>query len=186
MGKVCAFFAEGYEEIEALAAVDLLRRVGIETETVSVTGEYIVMGSHGIPVKMDRLLEELDFHGVDVLMLPGGMPGTKNLEACEPLMNQLDAFYQKNKIIAAICAAPSILGHKGMLKGRRACAYPGFEAQLEGAEISDKPVEIAGNIITSRGMGCAIDFGLAIVEILLGREQAAELADRIVYTHYTG
>lgn len=181
MAKVCIFFGTGYEEIEALTVVDLLRRAGIDIDMVSITGEQMVEGSHKITVKMDKLYEEVDFNEVDMIVLPGGMPGTNNLEAFEPLMAQIDAFYAAGKNLAAICAAPSILGHKGMLKGKRACAYPGFESHLEGAEVTVNPVETAEHIITSRGMGCAIEFGLAIIEKLQGKEKAAELANAIIY-----
>lgn len=184
MGKICVFFGTGYEEIEALTVVDLLRRAKIETEMVSITGELTVESSHKVQVKMDRLLEDVDFQEVDMIVLPGGMPGTKNLEACEPLMAQVDAFYQAGKCISAICAAPSILGHRGMLKGKKACSFPEFESHLEGAEVTKNPAQTADNIITGRGMGCAIDFGLAIVEKIQGKEQAAALAQKIVYEHY--
>lgn len=183
MDKVCVFFTTGYEEIEALAAVDLLRRAGIDTEMVSVTGEQEVTGAHGITVRMDKLFEDVDFSEVTMLVLPGG-PGTKKLEEHDPLMRQMDAFYKEGKDICAICAAPSILGHRGMLKGKKACAFPGYEGQLEGAEVTWNPTETDGNIITGRGMGCAVDFGLAIVEKLQGEEAAKILADKIVYGHY--
>ena len=181
MNKVCVFFADGYEEIEALTVVDLLRRAGIETEMVSVTGEKTVTGSHHIAVIMDRLFEEVDFSRVDMIVLPGGMPGTKNLEEYIPLMEQIDAFYEKGKYVAAICAAPSIFGHRGMLKGRKACSYPDREAELDGAEVTHSSVEISGNVITARGMGCAIDFALAIVGTFLGQEASQALAKKIVY-----
>lgn len=184
MGKVCVFFGTGYEEIEALTVVDLLRREDIPVDMVSVTGEETVVSSHGIGVKMDCLLEDVDFGDVDMIVLPGGMPGTVNLEACGPLMEQVDAFYQAGKNIAAICAAPSILGHRGMLKGKKACSYPSFEDHLEGAEVTQNPVEVTDHIITGRGMGCAIDFGLAIVGKLRGKEQAAVLAGNVIYKHY--
>lgn len=184
MGKVCVFFGTGYEEIEALTVVDLLRRAGISTEMVSITGELLVESSHGIAVRMDKLFEEVDFDAVDMIVLPGGMPGTKNLEAYEPLMTQVETFYEAGKNLAAICAAPSILGHRGMLKGKKACSFPDFESHLEGAEVTKNPAETAGNIITGRGMGCAIDFGLAIVEKLQGGEKAAALADAVIYGHY--
>lgn len=186
MGKVSVFFGTGYEEIEALTVVDILRRAGIETDMVSVTGEQMVEGSHGMAVKMDKLLAEVDFASVDMIVLPGGMPGTRNLEACEPLMAQVDAFYEAGKGLAAICAAPSIFGHRGMLKGKKACSFPDFESHLEGAEVTQNPVETAGNIITSRGMGCAIDFGLAIVAQYQGEEKAKALADKIIYGYYKG
>ena len=181
MSKVCVFFGTGYEEIEALTVVDLLRRQGIETDMVSVTGEKTVTGSHKIKVEMDRLIEEVDFDGVDMIVLPGGMPGTKNLEACEFLMKQVDAFASAGKFVCAICAAPSILGHRGLLKGKKAIAYPGFEDQLEGAQVVYYPAVRDGNIITGRGMGCAIDFGLEIVACLKGREESRALAEKIVY-----
>lgn len=184
MSKVCVFFAMGYEEIEALTVVDLLRRAGVDTQMVSITEELPVTGSHGITVQMDKLFEEVDFEDVDMIVLPGGMPGTKNLEEYEPLMKQLDSFNSRGKYIGAICAAPSILGHRGMLNGKRACSFPEFESHLTGAEVTENGSEICGHIITGRGMGCAIDFGLAIVEKLQGQEKAAELADKIVYRHY--
>ena len=184
MGKVCVFFGTGYEEIEALTVVDLLRRAGIDTQMVSVTGEESVEGSHGITVKMDLLLENVDFGEVDMIVLPGGMPGTKELEACGPLMEQVDAFYKAGKYICAICAAPSILGHRGMLKGKKACSFPSFESHLEGAEVTKCPAQTDGNIITGRGMGCAIDFGLAIVEKFQGKEADAAQAEKVNYGQY--
>lgn len=181
MSKVCVFFAEGYEEIEALTVVDLLRRAGIETDTVSVTGDRVVTSSHKIPVVTDKLLAEVRFEDMDMLVLPGGMPGTKNLEACMPLMEQVDRFYTDGRYVAAICAAPSIFGHRGMLRGRNACSFPEFESHLEGAAVSRKSVEVSDNVITSRGMGCAIDFALAIVEHFKGQRAAKELAEKIIY-----
>lgn len=181
MDKVCVFFATGFEEIEALTVVDLLRRSQIDTIMVSTTGERQVASSHQVTVEMDALLEEVDFDQVTMLVLPGGMPGTKNLEACAPLMEQVEKFYHEGRYISAICAAPSILGHRGMLAGKNACAFPEFESHLEGANVTHNTVETDGNIITSRGMGCAIDFGLAIVERLKGRDASEALAAKIVY-----
>lgn len=181
MKKAAVFFAEGYEEIEALTVVDICRRCGIDVDMVSVTEEKTVKGSHRIPVETDITFSQADFSSYDVLVLPGGMPGTKNLEAHEGLMGQVDAFYAAGKYVAAICAAPSILGHRGILKGRRACCYPGFESHLEGAEVTSGPVEIADHVITSRGMGTAIDFSLAIAGVLCGNEKAGEMAEAIVY-----
>lgn len=181
MSKVCVFFAEGYEEIEALTVVDILRRGKIDVDMVSVTGERKVTGSHQITVEMDKLLEEVDFEKTDMIVLPGGMPGTKGLEATEALMNQLDAFYEKGKYIAAICAAPSIFGHRGILKGRAACSYPTFESHLEGAEVSKEPVTVSDNVITSRGMGTAIPFGLKLLELFVGKEAALQMKEAIVF-----
>lgn len=181
MSRVCIFFATGYEEIEALTVVDILRRAGIETDMVSIMDEKKVTSSHNVTVEMDKLFEEVDFKTVDMLVLPGGMPGTKNLEAFEPLMDKVDEFYNNGKYVAAICAAPSILGHRGMLKGKTACSYPSFESHLEGAEVSKKAAVVDGNIITGRGMGAAIPFALAILNELKGSETAQSMKETIVY-----
>lgn len=181
MSKAAVFFGTGYEEIEALTVVDILRRAGIETDMVSVTGERTVTSSHKVTVEMNETLEEVDFNSLDVIVLPGGMPGTKNLEACEPLMEQVDRFAANGKLVAAICAAPSILGHRGHLKGKKACSFPSFEDHLEGAEVLHQPAVIDGNIITGRGMGAAVPFGLAILEKLQGKDAADQMAKTIVY-----
>ncbi len=181
MKKIAVFFGTGYEEIEALTVVDICRRCGLEVETVSIMEQPEVTGSHGITVRMDRMFAEADFSGYDMLVLPGGMPGTKHLEAHEGLMAQVDAFYAAGKYIAAICAAPSIFGHRGILKGRRACCYPSFESHLEGAQVTAGPVEVSEHVVTSRGMGTAIDFALTIAEIFCGPEKAREMAEAIVY-----
>lgn len=181
MSRAAVFFGTGYEEIEALTVVDILRRAEVETIMVSVTDEKSVTGSHDIEVRMDAVIDEVDFEQIDVIVLPGGMPGTKKLEACESLMSQVDAFVSQNKIVAAICAAPSILGHRGILRGKQACSYPTFESHLEGAEVLHEPAVTDGNIITGRGMGTAIPFGLAILEKLRGKEAAEQMAKTIVY-----
>ncbi|MCI8966091.1 MAG: DJ-1/PfpI family protein [Lachnospiraceae bacterium] len=183
--RAAVFFATGFEEIEALTAVDLLRRAGIETACVSIDNEKRVTGSHNITVEMDAGLDRLDFGLYDILICPGGMPGTKNLEACEWLTKNIRASYQNGKYIAAICAAPSIFAHMGLLQGRKACIYPGMEDELyqNGAGVcSDSKVMKSGTIITSRGLGTAIPFALEIVAALLGQEKADELARSIVYT----
>lgn len=181
MSKVCVFFGTGFEEIEALTVVDILRRAGIETDMVSVMDERTVLGSHQIPVVMDKLLSEVDFGSVDVLVLPGGLEGTKNLEACGMLMEQVDAFVSSGKMVCAICAAPSILGHRGLLDGKKAIAYPGFEEQLTGAQVVYEPAVRDGNIITGRGMGCSIPFALEILKCLADEKTAAAMAEKIVY-----
>lgn len=181
MSQIAVFFAEGYEEIEALTVVDVCRRCGITVHMASVTEERSVKGSHNIVVEMDRTFPELDFGQYDMLVLPGGLKGTQGLEAHEGLMSQIDAFYNAGKYIAAICAAPSIFGHRGILKGRRACSYPTFESHLEGAEVTKGPVEISGNVVTSRGMGTSIPFALAIAGIFCGQEAADKMAEQIVY-----
>lgn len=181
MSKIAIFFATGYEEIEGLTVVDICRRCKVDIDMVSVTEEKEVTGSHGISVKMDKLFSEVNFEEYDMLVLPGGMPGTRNLEAHEGLMAQVDAFFEAGKYIAAICAAPSVFGHRGLLQGKNACCYPGFESHLDGANVSTNPVEIAGNVITSRGMGTAIEFALAIVGVFCGHEKAEEMAKSIIY-----
>lgn len=181
MSKIGIFFAKGYEEIEALAVVDICRRLGLAIDMVSVTEEAAVEGSHGIVVNMDKTFSQIDFDSYDMLLLPGGGEGTRNLEAHKALMAQIDAFYAAGKYIGAICAAPSIFGHRGILRGRRACSYPGFEGHLEGAVVTAGPVEIDGNVVTSRGMGTAIDFGLAVAGLFVEKEKVEELAKGIVY-----
>lgn len=181
MSKIAIFFATGFEEIEALTVVDILRRAGETVQMVSITGEKRVTSSHDVTVEMDLLFSEVDFTTLDVLVLPGGMPGTKNLEAFAPLMEQVDDFVKAGKLVTAICAAPSILGHRGHLKGKKACSFPSFEDHLEGADVVKEPTVIDGNIITGRGMGAAIPFGLAILEKLQGKEAAEALAEKIVY-----
>ncbi len=181
MGKAAIFLAEGFEEIEALTVVDICRRCGIAIDMVSIMEEIQVVSSHGVRVTADKMFSQADFSAYDMLILPGGMPGTKNLEAYEPLMEQIDAFYESGRYIAAICAAPSIFGHRGILKGRNACSFPKFERQLEGANVTKGPVEISDHVITSRGMGTAIDFALAIAGVLDTPEKAEEIARAIVY-----
>ena len=178
---IAVFFATGYEEIEALTVVDLTRRAGIETWMVSITQEKAVTGSHGITVTMDKVLSEVDFAQVDMIVLPGGMPGTLNLEGCEPLMEKVREFDKTGKYISAICAAPTVFGHLGLLKGRKACCYPGMEEGLVEAEVTYEPFAISDHILTSRGMGTAIDFGLQIIARFQGAEVAEEMANKIVY-----
>lgn len=181
MKKIAIFFAEGYEEIEALTVVDLCRRAGIEADMVSVTDSLQVTGAHKIPVVMDMLLSDVDFNSLDMIVLPGGMPGTSNLEKVPKLMDEVKAFCAAGKYIAAICAAPSVFGHLGLLKGKTACCYPGFEDDLTGANVTLNSCEADGNIITSRGMGCAIDFSLKIIEKLENGDKASEIGKKIIY-----
>ena len=178
---IAVFFANGYEEIEALTVVDLTRRAGIETWMVSITDEKTVTGSHGITVSMDRTLSEVNFEEVDMIVLPGGMPGTLNLEACEPLMEKVKEFDADGKYISAICAAPTVFGHLGLLKGKKACCYPSMEDGLVGAEVTFETTAVADHILTSRGMGTAIDFGLQIIARFQGQDAADEMAAKIVY-----
>lgn len=181
MKKIAVFFAEGYEEIEALTVVDLCRRAGIDTKMVSVTENLTVTGAHQISVMMDEKLDAVSFEELDMIVLPGGMPGTKNLEKVPVLMDQVKAFSKNGKFVAAICAAPSVLGHLGILTGKRACCYPGFETELTGAEVTYRSCETDENVITARGMGCAIDFVAAIIDQLCGVGKGAEIKNQIIY-----
>ena len=181
MSKVLIFMAEGHEEIEALTVVDLLRRADIEIEMVSITGNKKVPGAHGITTYCDKLIENTDFESADMLVLPGGMPGTLNLELCEPLMDQIHGFNTSKKGLAAICAAPTVFGKAGILKGKKATCYPGMEKDLLESDFSTDAVCHDGHIITSRGMGTAIPFALEIVKTFKGEEVADKLAKGIVY-----
>ena len=177
------FLADGFEIIEALTVVDLCRRADIAIKTISITGKKEVESSHKIVVTADRLYEEADFSSASMLILPGGAPGTKKLEAYEPLMARLDEWNEAGRDIAAICAAPSIFAHRGYLKGKDACSYPSFEQHLAdaGARVNQSEVAVSGHMIMARGMGCAIPFGLAIVERLADRETAEKIKIAIVY-----
>ncbi len=181
MKQVCVVLAEGFEEIEGLTVVDLLRRAGISVTTASVSGHQKVTGSHNISVIADALFEDVDFSEMDMMVLPGGMPGTKNLKAHSGVASQLNHMISQGKEIAAICAAPSVLGSLGLLKGKQACCYPGFEDQLLGADVIYEPVAKSAQVITSRGMGTAIPFGLALVERLTDQETADKLAASVIY-----
>ena len=181
--KVALFLADGCEEIEALTVVDLLFRAGIPCDTVSINETAAVTSSHNVKITADCVIGDLDFEAYDMLVLPGGMPGTLNLEACSVLTKQVKKFYSQGKMIAAICAAPSIFGHLGLLEGKHATCNPGFRAELEksGAILSKAPVVKDGNIITSQAMGTAISFGLCIVAHYLGQEAADSLEAKIVH-----
>ena len=177
MGTVYAFFADGFEEIEALTAVDTLRRAGLNVEIVSVTPDEIVVGAHDVSLLCDVNFENCDFFDAELLLLPGGMPGAATLDKHEGLRKLILSFAEKGKPIAAICAAPMVLGKLGLLKGKKATCYPGFEQYLEGAEWVGEHVVRDGNIITGMGPGAAMEFALAIVELLAGKEKVDELAE---------
>ena len=181
MAKTGIFLADGFEEIEALTVVDLLRRAGIDITMFSIMGKKQVLGSHGIQVEADALLEDCDFDALDMVILPGGMPGTKNLDECKALTDAVVAFNGAGKLLAAICAAPTVYGHLGLLKGKKACCYPGREGELTGAEVQMSEVVADEGFITSRGMGTAIPFGLAIIEHYQGKEAAEDMGRKIVY-----
>ena len=173
--KVYVHLAVGFEEIEAITVVDVLRRAGVQAETVSITGDHLVAGAHGISVTADLLFEEADYDSCDMIVLPGGMPGTTNLGAHRGLVEKLERFAGQGRWLAAICAAPMVFGEAGLLKGRTAVIYPGMEAHLKGARTGKKPVEIDGKIITSKGPGTAMAFAFALVEVLKDKATAEAL-----------
>jgi 4-methyl-5(b-hydroxyethyl)-thiazole monophosphate biosynthesis len=175
MGKIYLFLAEGFEEIEALTVVDVLRRAQVDIVTVSISGDLMVTGAHNISVKADSLFEDIDCEHCDGIILPGGMPGTRNLAQHEGLKQLILALNSKKTLIAAICAAPSILGAYGILEGKTACCFTGFEDKLIGAKVVYEPVAVDGHIVTSRGAGTAMTFALQLVEILKGKQQSESL-----------
>lgn len=170
---VYLFLAEGFEEVEALVPTDYLRRAGIEVATVGVGGEYVT-GAHGITVKADLCECQLSAEraDIDMVILPGGMPGTLNLKASATVNAFIDKAVACGAFIGAICAAPSVLGEKGLLKGRTAVCYPGFEEKLEGATVARAKAVRDGNIITARGAGAAEDFSAELISALKGKEAA--------------
>ena len=181
MSNVYIFLADGFEDIEGLTVVDLMRRAKINIKTVSIKNTKEVMTSRGISLLTDLTFEEADFTDADMLVLPGGMPGTRYLGEYKPLTDLLTAFYNEGKKVAAICAAPSVLGGLGFLNGRKAVCYPGFEEKLTGAVVSTDSVAVDKNVTTSRGLGTAIDFALSLIEQLEGREKADWIAESIIY-----
>lgn len=181
MKKVSVLLADGFEEVEALTAVDLLRRAKIYVDTVSITDEYKVCGAHGINVQTEDLFDEVNFVEFDMIVLPGGMPGTTNLKEHEGVRRVVKDFVEEGKPVGAICAAPTILADLDLLKGKRVTCYPSCEADIQGAVLTHAPVAVDGNIITGQGVGSAIEFALKLVEKLEGPEKAKEIAEAIVY-----
>ena len=182
MAGVLVFLAKGFEEIEALTTADILRRAKIEVYTVSITDERQVLSSHKIPVIADKLIDEIDFDLFDMIVLPGGLPGTTNLEECDKLMQAVDKYYKEGKRLGAICAAPSIFAHRGMLRGIKACCNPAFEAHLvdAGAKLTKDRACTDGIFTTSRAMGTAADFALEILKAFKGDAAAAAMAEDII------
>lgn len=176
---IYVFLAKGFEEIEALTVVDFLRRAELEVYTVGIGGK-IISGSHNIPVFCD--LDESEViadESIDAIVLPGGMPGTLNLEKSETVQKMIAYCSENNKLVCAICAAPSILGHLGLLDGKKACCFPGFENELKGAVIQDGYVSVDSNIITARGMGAAISFSEAITAELTDKNKAEKIKNSL-------
>ena len=177
---IYAMMADGCEEVEALAVVDLLRRAKLNTELVSIHDREMTEGAHGIGIRNDRKLSEIFVDQEDVIFLPGGVPGTPNMKASEAVCSLLKSHAAKNGRIAAICAAPTVLGMLGILEGRRATCYGGLEEQLTGAQVCGDAVVTDGNITTSRGMATAILLGLELIRILVDEETSAKLGASIM------
>ena len=176
MKKAIVFLANGFEEMEALGPVDILRRGGIEVQTVSITADPIVTGAHQVPVTADTTIDKAVLNDADALILPGGMPGASNLNNSETVKEALLQQYREGRIVAAICAAPMVLGGLGLLKGRNATCYPGFEPQLIGANATGEAVEVSDNVITGKGPGLVMNFALALVAAIKNDAVAEEVA----------
>lgn len=183
MSKVYILLANGFEEIEGLMAVDLMRRAGIDIKMVSITDSLDITGARGIGVKADITLKEAG-DDADMVVLPGGMPGTNYLKESDEVRAMVQNYYDSDKFIAAICAAPTVFGAMGLLNGKKATCYPGLEASLTGAMWpgADYPVVQDGKIITSRGLGTAADFALKLIENLIDSKKADEIAQSVVYS----
>ena len=175
MKTIFVFLATGFEEIEALTPVDVLKRAGLSVQNVSVMDEQIVLGAHGVPVVADKMFEEIVSEDAEMILLPGGLPGATNLDEHQGLGRLIMSFAEAGKPLAAICAAPLVLGKRGLLVGKKATCYPGFESYLEGAEYTANLVEVDGNFITGKGPGAAMEFAFAIVEKYCGIDKVQEL-----------
>lgn len=181
MKSICIFLATGFEEVEALFPLDILRRGGLSVKTVSVMGEPTVTGAHGVPVVADCLIEDLNEADIEMIVLPGGLPGATNLDAHAGLDALVRSFASAGKPLAAICAAPMVYGKRGLLKGKKATCYPGFDKFLEGAEYTGNMVEIADNFILGKGPAAAYMFGFAILEKFAGAAKVTEVKGGMLF-----
>lgn len=180
MAKVYAMIADGTEEVECLAVMDMLKRAGVEVILVAAEDSKHVVTSHLIRIEADMIAAEINFSDADAIFIPGGMPGSEHLSNCEPLLAALHQANREGRRIAAICAAPAVvLGRHGFLEGRTVTCYPGFENELSGAVYTSEGVITDGNITTARGVGFAIDLGLELVRLLVGEEAAANIKQQI-------
>lgn len=179
MTRIAILLAKGFEEMEALTPADVWRRAGFETELISISKQLNVSGAHNITVVADKTFDDTNFDTFDMLFLPGGLPGATNLDQHEGLKKQLLNFATNNKILGAICAAPLVLGHNKLLKGKKATCFPGFENELIGATHTGKSVETDGNIITGKGAGVALQFAFEVVSHFNGNEYADKLAAKM-------
>jgi protein deglycase len=178
--SVFIHLATGFEEIEAITIIDVLRRADIGVTTVSITGHREVTGAHEIIVHADLLFEDADYGKAGMIVLPGGMPGAKNLSEHEGLAQQIVAFHTGGKWLGAICAAPLVFGKLGIVKGKEVTCYPGFEKYLEGAHVTGKNVTCSGTMITAKGPGAAIPFALKIVEMVQGKNRVDSLKEKMI------
>ncbi len=181
MSKIYMFLADGFETVEALAPVDVMRRAGLQVVTVSIMGRKEVLSAQDVNVVADVLFDDCNFIDADAVVLPGGSVGTENMSACEPLRAVVDRMNNEGKLIAAICAAPMVFGRMGILKGRKATCYPGCEGDLTGAEYTAATVQNDGNIITACGPGVSFDFGFAIVEYFCGVSMVETLRSQMQF-----
>lgn len=181
MAKVYEFLANGFEDIEALAPLDILRRGGVEVITVSITASLFVETAHGVTLQADTHINDIDVSDADMLVLPGGMPGAKNLLECEAVCDALLRQAKTGKKIAAICAAPMILGQLGLLEGKNATCYPGFEQYLQGANYTAELVTTDGNITTGRGPGAAMEFGYQLLSYFVAEDVVSGLRKGMIY-----
>jgi 4-methyl-5(b-hydroxyethyl)-thiazole monophosphate biosynthesis len=179
MKTILVHLATGFEEMEALVPVDVWRRAGFDIQTVSIMGNKIVTGAHNISVVADLLFDEVDYDYADMIFLPGGMPGASNLDAHKGLQKKILEFNRKGKYLAAICAAPLVLGHNNLLKNKRATCFPGFEKELYGATITGSNVEFDDNIITAKGAGVAFELAMKVTEMFKGRDFTMQLAAKM-------
>ena len=182
MSTACVFLANGLEECEGLVTIDILRRAGVEVTTASIHEDKLIQSSHNISFYADALAGELDLSQFNMVVLPGGLGGTNNLAASALVAETVKAYAaDENKLVAAVCAAPSVLGMLGLLQGKKATCYPGFEEKLLGAEATGEPVVEDGNIITGKGLGATIPFALHLAARLEGTEKAEEIRQQIMY-----
>lgn len=183
MAKVYEFLATGFEDIEALIPLDIMRRASVDFKTVSVTGSLVVESAHGVKIEADMLIEDADFGDADLLMLPGGLPGATNLNAHAGVRKALVEHNVRGRMIGAICAAPMVLGGLGMLEGKRATCYPGFEKYLEGAEYTNELCTVDGNITTGEGPAAALPYAYKLLAALTDAKTADGIADGMMYKH---
>ena len=183
MAKAYMFLANGSEEIEALIPVDVFRRGGVEIKTVSITGSELVEMAHGVTVKADLKFEDAKLEDADLLMLPGGLPGATNLNDHDGVRNAVLSQYEKGKLVAAICAAPMVFGSLGIVKGRRATCYPGFEKYLDGAEYTHELCTVDGNVVTGEGPAATFPYAYTLLEMLTTKQTAESVADGMMYLH---